>query len=87
MGVTSHASYFLLAMQVSFPYGLLMDLKEAARRADLTGAEIARLLGVSEATVSRWLARKVVVPSKHIVDICLMLKVNANDILPPGQRL
>lgn len=60
-----------------------MDLKSAATSAGLTGRQIAERLGVTPATVSRWLSRKVIVPSECVRDLADMLLVDPTEILPP----
>jgi transcriptional regulator with XRE-family HTH domain len=60
-----------------------MDLKEAARQVGLSGAEIARRMGMTEASVSRWLSRQNIVPAKHVKQLAELLHVRSDDILPP----
>lgn len=63
-----------------------MDLKEAARRAGVRGRDISDRFAVDPGTASRWLTRKLDVPTKHVRDLADMLKVNPVDILPPRQN-
>ncbi len=59
-----------------------MDLKDAARRAGLTGAQIARRFGIGKATASRWLGRQTPVPSRYVKEFATLLKISPDDVLP-----
>ena len=59
-----------------------MDLKKAAHDAGFSGREIAARLHVTGATVSRWLTRRIIVPSEHVMALAALLQVEPADILP-----
>lgn len=59
-----------------------MDLKQAAERASMTGAEIASSLGVTGATASRWLNRKSAVPDTMKRRFADLLGITVDDLLP-----
>lgn len=60
-----------------------MNLKDAAKEAGLSGADIARKMGVTEATVSRWLSRRDAVSPKYIKKLAKLLRVDLAEVLPP----
>lgn len=56
-------------------------LKEIRKNRGYTEQEIAKICGVSVATVLRWENRKSKIKTKHIVTLCALYKVSANYIL------
>ena len=64
-----------------------MDLRAAARAAGVTGRQIAAVFGVSEPTVSRWLAGKWDIPTPYVRDLARLLNISPTAILPPPTRV
>jgi transcriptional regulator with XRE-family HTH domain len=59
-----------------------MDLKIAASRAGISGIEIARQMGVTPATASRWLSRKQAIPDIQKRALAALIGVALDDLLP-----
>lgn len=64
----------------------MSNLRDAARERNLSGRQIAALLGVTPPTISRWFSRKVVVPAEYVGDLANLLGVDPMTILPPASR-
>lgn len=62
-----------------------MTLKEAFRNRQIRQAEAAEHLGVSDATVSKWVNGHEVVPPRLMRPLAELLCVDLDTIVPPGE--
>ena len=58
-----------------------MTLKELARRAGVTGRQIAEAADVSESAVSFWMHGRTLIPSRHLRTVARMLGVTVDELL------
>jgi transcriptional regulator with XRE-family HTH domain len=65
----------------------MIDLKAQAVAVGVRQVRLAEMLGVTEATVSRWLNRKKPIPVEYLWPIALKLDVTLEDLVPrPAPR-
>jgi len=58
-----------------------MDLRQQLKASGVRQRDVAELLGVSEATVSKWLSRKQSVPAAMVLPLARVLGLSGEDVL------
>lgn len=58
-----------------------MDLRQQLKDSGLRQRDVAERLGVSEATVSKWLSRKQAVPSSMVLPLAAALGISGEALL------
>ena len=61
-----------------------MDLQDIARARGLSQRSLSEDLGVSEATMSKWLRRDIIIPTLYLRRLSDRLGVRVDDLLPPN---
>jgi len=59
-----------------------MSLRQVIRSSSLRQSEIAYRLGVSEASVSKWVNEKALVPTAYLRRLADMLEVTVDELVP-----